>query len=441
MHVIGEPPHPQALFAGFAPDDPAFEAMARLVATARTLDEGMDVSGLRIVEWDVLVARETDVRLPGHLHLLAMGCLTAGMVQTATGASAVHYEGSQPSAQMAVAQDLPDRLRRLVVGELVPWLQRQPRRPFLTTYEGMSRVGSAGGSFGEGAARAFVRDADGNMIAGEFERGNNGYGGGLCWVLPFVPERPELWLAAALDAWRIRTPQRIPALPGWRTRAAWQTKAERDAVAAVARLHEERSGLLTVLSERERLLEARAGSATIAADEGRRLLLTGQGPKLVHAVATSLTSLGFRVTDADSDLPEGTAKTEDLRVADEDAPDWSNITEVRGYTAGGKTNDLQRLARFASTFQLRTGAVPTSRWYIVNQFLEQDPDSRQTLLAGADEDIETFAEDGGLVIDTRQLFDLISRVEDGLLDAAEARATLRGCVGRLVLPHPPDLHL
>jgi hypothetical protein len=130
------------------------------------------------------------------------------------------------------------------------------------------------------------------------------------------------------------------------------------------------------------------------------------------------------VTDADSDLLAGAAKTEDLRVADEDAPDWSNITEVRGHTAGGETKDLQRLARFASTFSCAPGQSrpAAGTWSTI---------SWSRTLADADEDIDTFAEDGGLVIDTRQLFDLISRVEDGLLDAAEAR-TCRQCTTR---PH------
>lgn len=122
---------------------------------------------------------------------------------------------------------------------------------------------------------------------------------------------------------------------------------------------------------------------------------------------------------------------EDLRVSDPCHPEWSNITEVKGYSGGGRTSDLQAISRFAGVFQSRNGRPPGSRWYVVNQFREHDPEVRQELLSGADEDVAEFAKDGGLAIDTRQLFRMVSDIIDEKLTADDARRLLRESVGRL----------
>ena len=98
----------------------------------------------------------------------------------------------------------------------------------------------------------------------------------------------------------------------------------------------------------------------------------------------ALRQLKFGVEDVDEDLTPGTAKVEDLRLTDPDDPAWTNITEVRGYTGGAKLSDLQRIGRFAGLFLRRTGEFPKSRWYLVNQFLRADPDTRQRPLVGVE---------------------------------------------------------
>jgi len=276
-----------------------------------------------------------------------------------------------------------------------------------------------------------VRDADGYMIAGAFERG----GGGWCWALPHIPEHPELWLAAALENWHKITPDRIPALPGWRSRPTWATREEVTVRANLALLREEQARVSAELAQREAELIAAETVATAAADAGPRRLLTAQGDELVGAVIDALTALGFEVQNVDDDTDaSGTPKVEDLRLTDPDDPAWTNITEVRGYKGGAQLGDFQRLARFANLYQVRTGKLPTSRWYIVNQFFHHDPDTRRPPLAGSDDDVVVFAEDGGLVVDTRDLFQLVRRIERGTTAPAAALALLRGSGGVLHLP-------
>ena len=120
---------------------------------------------------------------------------------------------------------------------------------------------------------------------------------------------------------------------------------------------------------------------------------------------------------------------EDLRLSDPDEPAWTNITEVKGLTGGAKLSDLQRFGRYAGLFLRRTGEFPKSRWYLVNQFLGADPDTRPPPLVGAEDDVQVFAEDGGLVIDTRELFQLVRAVEQGRIDQAAARRLLRSSTG------------
>jgi len=79
---------------------------------------------------------------------------------------------------------------------------------------------------------------------------------------------------------------------------------------------------------------------------------------------------------------------------------------------------------------------PDAQWYIVNQFRDRDPGTRPEILRGQDADVDAFADDDGLVIDTRTLFRLRKDVAEGSLAAEEARATLRAARGRLVYPEP-----
>jgi hypothetical protein len=271
--------------------------------------------------------------------------------------------------------------------------------------------------------------ADGNMIAGAFERSGSGW----CWALPYVPQNPELWLAAALSDWHERTPEKVPALPGWRARAAWATPREATVRADLAVLRGERERLLADLDARESALRSAETAAIAAADAGPRRLLTAQGAKLVDAVTDALETLGYAVENVDNEDTgvSGQPKVEDLRVNDPDEPGRTNITEVRGYIGGAKVSDLQRIARFAALQVVRTGVLPTTRWYVVNQFLNTDPDTRRRPLAGSEDDLSVFAEDGGLVIDTRDLFLLARRVDDGEMSTATARLLLRRAAGAL----------
>src|SRR5690606_6589045 len=130
MATIGEPPRPQVLLAGVDASDPWLSSLVSLVPSWRIKPES-GVDGLRPAEWDILVSRGAEVDVPGHMHVLALGSERVGMCKTHRGSSAVVYAGRQPSEVLEVSDDLDESLRRLVLNELVPWLQRQEHRPYL----------------------------------------------------------------------------------------------------------------------------------------------------------------------------------------------------------------------------------------------------------------------------------------------------------------------
>jgi hypothetical protein len=210
------------------------------------------------------------------------------------------------------------------------------------------------------------------------------------------------------------------------------TPAELQAVSALKAHERDFREVLRKYRTRKSELEAEVLRVRGKADESVRRLLTHQRHELVDAVADALQLLGFKVEKIDETLAESSAKLEDLRVY---APDdsWEALCEVRGYTRGAQLNDLLRVTRFVSRFALEQRRPPASTWYIVNQFLDQDPDTRRPPLAGHPEEVRTFAEGGGLVIDTRELFKLWRAVAEGSASPEDARRKLMIASGTFVM--------
>ncbi len=167
------------------------------------------------------------------------------------------------------------------------------------------------------------------------------------------PDRPELWLAAALQDWHERTPDRVPALPGWRGRRAWRSRREAEAMAALIVLPTERDEALARYAQQEVRLSA-AVDAAAAADAEERRLLTAQGAALFEAAAVALRALGFDVEDADSTpTPEGKPKVED-------GTETSRL-RARGRRRGGGMPGLPPDGETAPNPESRLAAEPFAR--------------------------------------------------------------------------------
>jgi hypothetical protein len=419
MLTLGEELHPRVLFTGFdSENDLHYQAMSRLVPTACLMPE-RGLLEVRAAEWDIVVSKAASVDVRRHMHVLALGCSRVGTVSIHGAPTVVEYQGRQPSQIMEVPDDLPDGLGRLIMSELIPYLRSRSFRPYL-------RLGSVGPvkSNGPVSTVPFVVDAEQNMIAGAFEHHENRW----CWALPYVPDHPELWFAAALEDWHQRTPALVPMISGWNTRETWMTQKEVAIRADLEALDQERTRLIEKLNLRELELRSAQSTASAVVDRGIRQLLTGQGELLVRATIDALRQLEFDIEDVDGHLPPNT-EVEDLRLRDPDDPSWTNITGVRGYADSAKPDDLQRIAQFAELFSNRTGSLPGSCWYIVNQFLSTDPDLRHPPLEDRQEVVELFRQIGGLVLGTRELFQLVRAVDASRMTPADARRKLRSSTG------------
>jgi len=176
-------------------------------------------------------------------------------------------------------------------------------------------------------------------------------------------------------------------------------------------------------------IDQRLQTMGTAADANERALLTSQADSLKNVVIGSLRRLGFVVDDMDSAWPQGD-KREDLRAKNPDHAEQIVLVEVRGYARGAQLSDLMRMQRFAARFQKDEGRLPDRLWYVVNHSLADDPSQRQPALASNPTEVETFAESGGLVIDTVELFKLWQAVDANRVDPAMAHMMLMKATGR-----------
>ncbi|MFO0933087.1 MAG: hypothetical protein U1E39_10305 [Planctomycetota bacterium] len=278
--------------------------------------------------------------------------------------------------------------------------------------------------------RPMIRTASGYLLAGEFTRPT----GALCWSLPSGIDLAK-WAQLATECWSELAPDRFPSNEDdWHADRRWQTAAEARAALALAARVAINDVARAALTAAEDALRADCAAATRAATCGARRLLTAQGDELKLAVGEALSSFGFRVIDYDTVAPQGD-RLEDLRITDPTSAGWEAIAEVRGYVQGAKLNDLLRIPRFASRYAVAQKREPSACWYVVNQFLDRDPASRDRALSSNPGEVETFATDyRGVLIDTVDLFRLLASVEAGDTPASEARRLLSEARGRFNFP-------
>lgn len=427
MTTYGEVARPQGVFVGYSEEDPKLRAMTSMIA-GHTLAKNAELRGHRPRDFDLAVQRaQPEIRAASHLHLLMFGCSDHGPMQPNDRHyySSLNYAGSQPSRTITVNTKLSDRLRGLVQQELVPWLLAQNARPVLFGRASNGHSYALNGSSLNSDAVPFVLDADNNVIAGAFRRSHEG---SFAWVLPHDPEHPEVWLAEFLRQLHSIDPERFPEPTPWRTKAAWMSGDELAAQETLDALDARNVRWERAFRERKTSVEAHLLHAATAADAGLRRLLTAQGDELTEAVAHALADLGFTTTDEDAERDGGgMARAHDLNVVNPDRPAEVIIVEVKGTARGALMQAQQHILRYTA----RHRQQPDRCWLIINHLHNRPPDERPLLLQGANDDIAVFAQAGGVLIDTKDLFHLVKRVTGGTLTSEKARAILTTRVGRL----------
>lgn len=439
--IVGEQERPRLLVIGFDDDLGLLERICRLAPTVRTVDHLRSVNQ---AEYDLLItdrfespwsvpnmpARST-VSVARHLSVVYR---SDGVGR---GFEKVHQRIGVIAGEFAYPADLPPAVKTLIETDLLPaasaahsagqthrWFQSQPSAAD-------TNPAVLSGHPGGPALHSFLQTRQGHVLAGWYERSERSE----CWLLPKETADVVGWVAAALDHLHQRDPEHYPARPGWADQWAWRTLPERRLLDQLTAVADERAQLLERLATREASIRSDLDVARGTADAYERGLLNAQGDGLVELVIRALTELGFEVTDMDQMVPGGSPRYEDLQITDPSADGWVALGEIKGYSgSGGKTGDLTKMARFATHYVQEHTHLPSAEWYLVNHFLERDPDRRPDPLAGATDDVASFAEDGGLVWSTIQLFSLLMAVRATRVDATEVRALLRETTGRLKIP-------
>ncbi len=259
----------------------------------------------------------------------------------------------------------------------------------------------------------------------------------MYWLLPESIQDKASWVRAFFEECDRVRPERFP---NWTKEVSgfWRTADEQT---AIARLEDFDSETLEINNRRSldrESLVAEVGRTSREADENDRALLHSSGDDLVKNVAIILESFGFSLTDMDEVAElQGSNKQEDLqarhvRLAGDD---WVALVEVKSFTRGAKSSALQQIQKAAGIYEGRVGRPPTALWYVVNAEKEKPLDARGEVLRGAEEEVEVFSKDGGLVVDAKVLFQIDKKVKSGEWTADEAAEYFLGATG--ILEYPP----
>ena len=425
MKSFGSRPHPRGLILGFEGELTA--QLEPLFATSKVIS---NLSEVEQTEWDVLVTAHgcDDARV--GLYVVAvesdhMAGQSFGRITWQSQSASITYAGESRATEFPLPSGLPAQVATLVEQHLGP----------RAVSEGSHRVLFFGGTPCRDAnpIHPFLLTIDGRIVAGWFERSEHGP---PCWCLPShaMLDAPA-WVSAALSVWGKQDAQRFPPSEhDWQHRPEWRLDPEQAAALTIDEIIAERDRVVTDIDAR--LSQARTNllNETRIADEGRRVLLTGQGDELCEEVAVALEDLGFQVERMDPVWPAGD-KREDLRVRLKAKPDWISLVEVRGHRKGVQLADLIKLhSRFRTRYLQDTKALPSATWLFGNHSIDRDPSVRQVTLQSHQSDVEAFGQDGAMVIDTVQLFKLTRAVANGRLTAAIAQSALIDGTGRFALP-------
>lgn len=430
--LLGDKPKPRLMIiAEEATPEWLTHFLSSLAPTTRVIADPNELKEIRWKEWDAAVMLGREYYIASHVRVIQFGGNVKRDVPKPKTAkpSSPYPDWDQTSTdresyatEFIIPENVKGALLGLVRSYLAPFMQGNTRNPYLTPKH---------------AIESFLTDGDGHPLAGIIKRGR--HGADWWWLPQGVPEYPR-WVAYALQEWSKQDPDRFPSSPYWSSQPQWQTPDEVELHQELTDLQEKRDAFLRELDEKETALKESIDDLSRSVNNRERRLLNAQGDDLVDAVQAALSELGFTVSNSDQDSAEKGDLLEDLQIRDAEFPNWVSLTEVRGYASGAKQNDLLRIGRFVERYIKSTGMDPSSRWYVVNHNIKQDPAARPIPLASSEAEVEIFAESGGLVLDTRDLFRLVMAVRTERYSRSLARKSLRDTVGwyRLSPEAPSD---
>ena len=240
-----------------------------------------------------------------------------------------------------------------------------------------------------------------------------------------------IWFEACLRRWHTLAPHKFPRRD-WHEDLDWSTAYEQETRLQIRAL---RSAQEAAWKNHEELIldaEARLASASAEGAKGLRRLLTATGDDLVDAVLKALEQIGFEVVDRDEEQQRsGDELLEDLTVSPPEDPAWVALVQVRGKKRRASSNEMSTgFLRPTERYSAKHSKPPDAKWFVVNSERERDPAERVIPLHTSEADVASFGKSGGLLIWTVDLFRLVRAVENGAVQASDARSSLMSSVGR-----------
>lgn len=443
MSVRAQRQRPRAMFLGFKEAEvDTFSAIFPTRWPFLRIDLAWD--SLAWQEIDVVISRIGAGKFAGTNHVILFGSAASRLLipdEMGDGAfwlqldNAVGEEYEEPKVPMALASlqksmalALPNvRGKRIIsfdFGSKLTGAGAEARIEILGEWERLVSEGAL--------LRARNPDAP---VATVFSRTSSKYHKsplGLAWFPNDVEDRVGC-VRSVLLHWAGMDPEAFPGVADWESKSEWATRQELEIMTKLDLLREERQRALNEFLARE----VQYSSELVRLQEDARLksrrLLTEQDDELVAAVKEAFEDFGFDVKDMDAALPASASKKEDLRVSVPHT-DWEALVEVKGYErSAGKANDLLQLRRHETFYALECKKQPSKLFYVVNGEFGLPPDHRRRVLQGSDDHIELFAQDGGLVVGTVDLFRL-HRDLGVKISKEEARVLLMGSSGVFSYP-------
>lgn len=280
--------------------------------------------------------------------------------------------------------------------------------------------------------RPFLIGPDDLILAGSYERIDGGSG----WLIPADVHDPAAWFSQALLDWHRNQPSTFPAVAHWEDSEAWMTGAERAVNHELKERSDDFQRFRDEYEAHRQRLTADLEGLRVSARVGRRALLTAQDDLFQNAAFEALCALGFEVEDMDTIWPDR-ERREDFRIRDADQADWMVIGDATGVAKGAKGAKLQALAGYVTKYVLsdKPDSEP-GQWLIVNRLIERDPETRGDVFRK--DELEVFADAGGLAIDSAALFVLAEWADDHTSSKPNLRAHLREITGQLTLQMARD---
>jgi hypothetical protein len=449
--VLNEKKRPRTLLWTDRPSN--FSWLNDLVETVRKIDY---VTEVNLDEWDLLVTDQQFTEwavdragftnhglnrdIPSSMYVFGVLTLDASLLlggltdfgntsgtnqppQWANGApvSVLQSHSGVAGHEVRRVDGLPEPLQDLVKSDLLSVVEdRDYQHGFKERLFGDRPSGFR-------QVRPFLLGPQDLILAGSYERIDGGSG----WVIPADVANPAAWFSQALLEWHRSKPSTFPAVSHWEDDPAWMTKAEREVHAELERQREAFRKAKEDYEAHEARLSNQLASLRESARVGRRALLTAQDDPFQDAALKALLALGFDVEDMDKTWPDR-ERREDFRIRDVEDSSWMVIGDATGVAKGAKGAKLQAIGGYVTKYVVseKADSAP-GQWLIVNRLLDRDPETRGNVFR--EDELEVFANDAGLAIDSAALFVLAEWADEHVDERAVLRTYLRALTGQLTL--------